>query len=167
MRRGAVTGVVLAGLLLASCTDPVHREQIEALGPERPGESEGPLHRSGQPCLVCHASGGPASDHPFVIAGTVYTTAAGDVGADGVKVFFVDVNNQPRTATANAAGNFFVREEEWPDLTFPFKTGVLRGTTGTRMATTINREGSCNSCHQPQGADARTSIGPLHAPEAP
>lgn len=164
MRRLALLALVH---VLASCTDPVRQAQIDALGPEAPGQSEGPLHRAGQPCLVCHSSGGPASDHPFAVAGTIYTTAEGDVGATGVGVFFVDESAQRRQVVTNEVGNFFVREEDWSDLTFPFKTGVLRGTTGTLMNSPINREGSCNACHQPKGADARSSIGPAFAPGSP
>jgi hypothetical protein len=32
------------------------------------------------------------------------------------------------------------------------------------MQSTVNREGSCNFCHQLLGGDARESIGPIFAP---
>lgn len=153
------------GLALAtSCTDPVKDHAIERLGPEAQGVPEGPEHRPGQPCVLCHSEGGPASKHKFAIGGTIFTTNTGETGAANVTVFFLDALLTPRQSTTNASGNFFVREEEWPDLTFPFKTGVLNGKTGVPMQSTINREGSCNFCHQPRGGDSRESIGPIFAP---
>ena len=76
MRRSAwFAGCVVAGLLtwaLVGCfVDPVHDEQVAALGPEPAGESPGPLHRPGQPCLVCHGGLGPAHQS-FSVAGTVF-----------------------------------------------------------------------------------------------
>ena len=60
-------------VLLLSC-DPVHDDAVSALGGETPGIPRGPLHRPGQPCLVCHdgASGDPAA---FSMAGTVFLDA--------------------------------------------------------------------------------------------
>ena len=61
------TGLIL---LLASvgaavgsgCNDPVPDAEIAVtLGPEPKG-SPGPDHRPGQPCVLCHSDGGPASD---------------------------------------------------------------------------------------------------------
>jgi len=164
IRLVTACGVLALAAFATSCTDPVKDRAIERLGPEQGGVSPGPEHRPGQPCVLCHSEGGPASSHRFAIAGTVYDTSAGANGADNVKVFFIDAASADRQTVTNAAGNFYIREEEWPDLTFPFKTGVLRGTTGVKMQTTVNREGSCNFCHQPPGADPRESIGPIFAP---
>ena len=65
-----VAAVLLAAAVVA-CVDESHELQVQALGGEAPGVSPGPLHRPGQPCLVCHGEPGPAS-HKFVMAGTVY-----------------------------------------------------------------------------------------------
>jgi hypothetical protein len=157
-------GVVAVATFAASCTDPVKDHAIERLGPEQGGVAVGPEHRPGQPCVLCHSDGGPASNHKFAIAGTIYDSNTGENPVENVKVFFLDAVLADRLTTTNAAGNFFIREEEWPDLTFPFKTGVLNGTAGAKMQSTVNREGSCNFCHQLPGGDSRASIGPIFAP---
>jgi hypothetical protein len=79
--RGVMNGLV--GLLLlptlaaaVGCgnfdpfSDPILDADKAALGPEDPNVPEGPLHRAGQPCAVCHRDGG--EDPTFVFAGTVY-----------------------------------------------------------------------------------------------
>jgi hypothetical protein len=155
-----------------SCTDPVRDRAIERLGGEQ-GAPQGPLHRAGQPCVLCHSDGGPASSAKFVIAGTIWESAAANAqGAANVRVFFVDANNPQRNYETNEAGNFYVPESEWPDLAFPFRTGILRDGKTVSMQSTINREGSCNFCHQPTpgskfsylGNDPRESIGQIYAP---
>jgi hypothetical protein len=164
IRLVTAVGVLALSTFATSCTDPAKDRAIERLGPEADGVPEGPEHRPGQPCVLCHSEGGPASDKRFAIAGTVYDDNTGAKGAENVKVLFIDADLADREVVTNAVGNFFLRESEWPDLKFPFKTGVLRGTTGVKMQTTINREGSCNFCHQLPGADSRESIGPIFAP---
>jgi hypothetical protein len=154
-----------------SCTDPVRDRQIERLGEERDGVPQGPEHRPGQPCVLCHSEGGPASDKPFVIAGTVFESNAADsAGASGIRVYFVDASNAQRTYVTNAAGNFYIPEAEWKDLTYPFKTGIKQGTSKPiEMMSTVNREGSCNFCHKPTpgsplslpGDDPRESVGQI------
>src|SRR4051794_4421968 len=73
--HGCVPPALLAStagpLAFVSCGDPVSDARIAALGPEDPGVPPGPLHRPGQPCVVCHSRQGPAS--PFLVAGTVYS----------------------------------------------------------------------------------------------
>ena len=156
--------IVLYAILAASCADPVRDDRIAALGPEADGVPEGALHRPGQPCLVCHSAGGPASDHKFALAGTLFTAADATKGVADVQVLFTDVNNDKRSATSNEAGNFFVTEEDWPDLTYPLITGIKRGSADIPMKPTINREGSCNFCHGLPSVDQRTSVGPIIAP---
>lgn len=145
--------LLLALALLASCNDPVRDRAIAELGGEDPGVPAGPLHRPGQPCLLCHSDGGPASDHPFAMAGTVFATnAPGAPGAKDVLVRFVDgtggfPNFDPAT---NEAGNFFVRVDDWPKLTFPVRVAIFPpGRPPQPMSSTIDREGSCNACHMP------------------
>ena len=163
-----LVGIVGLSLLAASCTDPVKDHAIERLGPEQGGVTEGPEHRPGQPCVLCHSDGGPASNHRFAVAGTIFDTAKAEKGAENVTVYFIDAANADRQVVTNAAGNFFIRESEWADLTFPFKTGIRRGAgLPVSMQSTINREGSCNFCHQLPGGDPRESIGPIFAPGAP
>ena len=90
-RRGRAAGpwaaaaALAAGVTLAACVDETHEEQVAALGGEAGGVSPGPLHRPGQPCLVCHGEAGPSS-HTFVIAGTVYATQGQSAPAADVQV---------------------------------------------------------------------------------
>ncbi len=59
-----VAVAVLATLAVGGACggDPVHDEEVAALGPEPGGGAPGPEHRPGQPCLVCHGGSGPASE---------------------------------------------------------------------------------------------------------
>jgi hypothetical protein len=145
-------------LFVAGCTDPVRDRQIEALGGEDPNVPVGPDHRPGQPCVLCHSEGGPASDKPFAVAGTIYETAAPNSrGADGIVVKFIDGRRgAPRTSPRTGpSGNFFVPESDWPELTYPFAVGLYRDgqlEPVQEMQTRVNREPSCNVCHVKSGA---------------
>lgn len=151
MTRGALLAAVAAAAVLASCTDPVRDRRIADLGGEE--GDPGPEHRPGQPCVLCHSAGGPASDAPFAVAGTIYETSApGSKGAEGVAVEIVDANGAApaERPVTNRAGNFWVPEGSFPDLAFPFRVRVVpRGGQPIEMKTTVNREGSCNFCHRP------------------
>jgi hypothetical protein len=138
----------------SGCTNPVRDKAIEDLGPEAPGESPGPEHRAGQPCLLCHSDGGPASSKPFAMAGTVYQDAKGLKGAENVFVQFVDARGSgpvvaPQTGPS---GNFYVPLQDWADLSYPVRVGLYEKITDkpkTTMKSLIGREGSCNFCHRP------------------
>ena len=168
-----LTALGLAALF-ASCSDPVRDQAIERLGGEDPRVAQGPEHRPGQPCVLCHSDGGPASSK-FAIAGTIFETSSPESkGAEGVQVFIKDTQNVQRTYDTNAAGNFFVPESDWSDLTFPFKVGLLKDGKVFPMSSTVNREGSCNFCHRPNpgspyalpGEDPRSSIGQIFVANA-
>ena len=62
-----------AALVALAACDPVHGDAISALGPEAPDVRQGPLHRPGQPCLLCH-DGALGDPQRFTIAGTVFET---------------------------------------------------------------------------------------------
>jgi hypothetical protein len=145
-------------VLSAACTDPLRDQAIGELGPEDVG-GPGPEHRVGQPCLLCHSAGGPASSKPFAVAGTVYENEApGSPGAPDIEVRFVDAENgAPRLPiVTNRSGNFYVYESEWPDLTYPFRVALFKGgALAQPMTTTVNREGSCNYCHRPNAPEPR------------
>jgi hypothetical protein len=157
----AIVVVVSAAFAVAiggtsGCTDPVRDAEIEALGPEAPGESPGPEHRAGQPCLHCHSKGGPAEAHPFAIAGTIYETSAWDSKpASNITVQFVDANGaSPRSEppVSNDVGNFWLPVEDWPGMAFPLRVGLYDdpGKPPIQvMNSLIGREGSCNFCHRP------------------
>jgi hypothetical protein len=170
----AAVACAAVALACASCTDPVRDRAIEALGDEDPAVPVGPDHRAGQPCLLCHSPGGPASGDPFAVAGTIYATnAPGAPGAPGVVVRFVDAaNGSPRDdAVTTASGNFFVSAGDWDKITFPLRVAIFPpGAPAQPMSTTIDREGSCNFCHRPapeaplspeDAEEQRRSIGPI------
>jgi hypothetical protein len=156
-RRVLAIGLA-AGIGLAACVDPTHDAQVQALGGEAPGVPHGPLHRPGQPCLVCHGEAGPASQ-TFVMAGTVFATQGSSAPASGVQVVIEDVNGAIRTPTTNEAGNFYITSAEWsPKL--PAEVQISKGMTSEAMLTLIGRDGSCADCHtQTPGP---TSPGPVY-----
>ncbi len=156
-------------ILLAACSDPTRDHQIERLGGEDPAVQPGPEHRPGQPCVLCHSAGGPASNHPFVVGGTIFQTdAPNSPGAENVEVRFVDArsNGPSDQVFTNAAGNFYVEESSW-DVTYPFRVGIYKDKKlVAEMSTTVNRDGSCATCHTPlvPGDDdlARMSVGQIY-----
>lgn len=170
IRAFSFAGLFAFAGMFTSCTNPVRDKAIERLGGEPGDVPQGELHRPGQPCVVCHSDGGPASDSKFAVAGTIFVSADPNAkGAEGVKVLFIDASSATREATTNEAGNFFITEAEWPDLTYPFKVGISKGASNIPMRSTVNREPSCAFCHQPNpgsdrslpGDDPRSSIGQI------
>jgi hypothetical protein len=134
---------------LLGCGDPVHDTAVSALGPEAPGVPKGPLHRPGQPCVLCHSDQGGAP--PFLLAGTVYISADSLKPIDGVQVKVVDSLEHSFVATTNCAGNFFVRPQDFTSDA-PLWISMQRDAVFRVMNTAIYREGSCAACHgDPQG----------------
>ena len=120
MTRSSLLLVFLAApALFAAChPDPVHSDAVSAQGPEDPGVPPGPLHRPGQPCLVCHADRGPAS-MVLSLAGTIYKQ--GGNARDPLPNAIVRVtDSKGRTVSTgtNCAGNFFIQKQQfdpaWP-----------------------------------------------------
>lgn len=136
-----------------ACTDPVRDQQIAALGDDT--EAPGPDHRAGQPCLLCHSDGGPASGKPFAIAGTVWDSPdPGAKGKEGIIVQFIDARGGAPAVPAETgpSGNFYVPLQDWANIAFPIRTALYKGDIDsapiTKMNSLINREGSCNFCHR-------------------
>jgi hypothetical protein len=129
---------------LASCADPARDRAIESLGPEAPGVREGPLHRPGQPCVLCHDDAGNAP--PFSVAGTVYIDANSLQPIEGVTVTLIDALGNRFSSTTNCAGNFFVRPGEY-SLEGPIWVNMQRGDVFREMDTPVYRDGSCAGCH--------------------
>jgi hypothetical protein len=143
---------LLLPLLLAcgagACGDPVREKAAAALGDEAAGVRPGPLHRPGQPCLVCH-DGGEVS--AFSVAGTVYARAQGGVPVDKVTVQLIDADGRKFGAVTNCAGNFFVRPDEYTPR-YPLWTTLSVGAKTIDMESPVFRDGSCASCHtNPKG----------------
>jgi hypothetical protein len=146
---------LMASLVLAasSCADPVVDEPIEALGPEAAKVPPGPLHRPGQPCVLCHSEEGNA-EPTFTLGGTVYLDAMSNTPVGNVDVEILDVKGNFFTTTTNCAGNFYVRPDEFTPA-FPIWLGLRAGMVYRSMDTASYREGSCATCHyEPRGASS-------------
>jgi hypothetical protein len=148
-RAGIAVLVLAAAAGPTSCgnplnDDPVRDESIAALGPEPGDVRPGPLHRPGQPCVVCHSDAGNAPS--FSLGGTVYVDKDSRVPVSDVAMVVIDAKNLIFKTNTNCAGNFFVRTAEfsphypiWLSLRAP---GVARD-----MDSPVYREGSCAPCH--------------------
>ena len=153
MKPGFQLGIILAALTLAMCSfEPVGDEASADLGDEAPGVPEGPTHRPGQPCLVCHAD-------DYSAAGTIYAVKGDSRGVAGAVVLLSDVNGATATATSNEVGNFFLSVDAWKP-TYPIHAQVTIGDVTATMSSIIGRDGSCASCHvEPQ---SRVSAGQVY-----
>jgi hypothetical protein len=147
--RSLSSSLALAMLLSlgAACDDPVEDAAVAALGPENPNVPPGPLHRPGQPCLVCHdpTGGGPASLE-FATAGTVFQDATDPTPLVAATVVITDLNMKVMTAETNCAGNFFIEAVDW-DLTFPVHLQVNYGGMQAEMVSHMAKTDSCAQCH--------------------
>ncbi len=154
MRRIAALLLLVGSSLLAGACDPVQSSAVDALGPEAPGVRRGPLHRPGQPCLLCH-DGSIGSPEAFSVAGTVFERPSTTQGVNGATVHLVDVDGSAFDATTNAAGNFYVLPRQWtPHYPIVATLGVPGGPT-VPMHTLIHTNGSCAGCHKdPAGPDS-------------
>lgn len=143
---------LFAAFAIGSSCDPVYSHQVAALGGEAEGVEHGPLHRPGQPCLVCH-DGTLGNPSAFSVAGTVYEAAAPDTRpAVNVEVVMTNVSDgDSYTATTNAAGNFYVLPKQWTPV-YPITVMLKAGGADTCMTSHVGRDGSCASCHvEPAG----------------
>jgi hypothetical protein len=147
-------------IVLFDCVDATHDDQVQALGGEDPAVQRGPLHRPGQPCLVCHGGEGPASG-TFSVAGTVYALAGQSAPAVGAQVLIEDVTGVAFVAPTNPAGNFYITANQWKP-TFPLKVQITLGASTEPMNTFVGRDGSCATCHTGTHAGP-TSAGAVYA----
>lgn len=152
MKRTFLLALVM---VVAACMDPVHSDQVDALGPEVKGVEEGPYHRPGQPCNACHASAGPGGPE-FSVAGTVYARIDSDEPAVGATVTVTDVKGDKRSLGTNEVGNFYISKKAW-DPVFPLSVEVSYEGVTKQMLTKIRRDAGCGLCHQGSG-------GSNHAP---
>jgi hypothetical protein len=163
--------ILLVGLLALACSDPTRDAEIAALGPEDPNVQQGPEHRPGQPCLLCHDN--------FSMAGTVYYEDL-TTPFPGATVALIDAVGSQFQATTNGAGNFIIRKSDWMPV-FPIGTytddagnavfGVTiidpnNSSNNAQMVTQIGRDGSCGSCHVGTSKSA-SSPGHIYLTETP
>lgn len=137
----------LSAALLAACGDPVHDMQREALGGETDGVPRGPLHRPGQPCLVCHSDYGPAR-MVLSFGGTIYQyDSTPPVPLKDALITLTDAHGKMYEVKSNCAGNFYTQRVDY-DPTFPVSVKVTYGSLPVSpMLSMIHRDGSCASCH--------------------
>jgi len=154
MSRLRIATLALVTLAIASC-NPVQDDAIAALGGEAPGVRRGPLHRPGQPCLLCHD--GALGDPPeFTVAGTIFALPSSQLPAVNVTVSMLDARGATYEATTNAAGNFYVTPDQWTPV-FPITQVALKNAGGLPiyMQSEVGRSGSCAACHvDPAGPDS-------------
>jgi hypothetical protein len=147
-------------LALVAC-NPVHSDQVDALGGEAAGVRKGPLHRPGQPCLLCHD--GALGDPPeFSVAGTVYQTQDKSAAASGAVVTLTGSDGRSTTTTTNQAGNFYLSPGEFTPA-YPMKVSVTYGSVKVDMTSRIGRDGSCGTCHTSNAGPS--SAGPVFVPK--
>jgi len=159
---GVVAVLLSAAATTTACNDPVHDQQVAALGGEAPGVPRGPLHRPGQPCLVCHGGQGPASAQ-FSLGGTVFLYPdQTDKPAVNATVEVEDALGNFWHGTTNSAGNFYVLQSSWSP-TYPLSVPLVADQNGmppSVMGSLDNRSGSCAECHQM--TEGPTSAGPVY-----
>jgi hypothetical protein len=152
--------LVVAVASASSACDPVHSDEIAALGGEAPGVKKGPLHRPGQPCQVCH-DGSLGSPPEFTVAGTIFKNESDRVAAVSASVVLTSVNGATYTATTNAAGNFYVSPTQFTPA-YPMSVVVISGNVTVKMTSLVGRNASCATCHfDPAGP---TSAGHVFIP---
>lgn len=169
----------LAVLALASAACPSRwSEEADALGPEV--GDEGPQHRPGQPCLVCHSPREGRGEKFFVVAGTIYERRDDPTGLENVEVEITDAQDRVFTVFTNEAGNFMVHVDsslgapesigegqlEVPEAPeFPLNVTIRAGAREQTMRNVVGREGSCAHCHS--GPPGATSAGKIFLVDPP
>lgn len=148
-RSLAVAMAIFAATGSASCMDPVHSDEVAALGGEAKGVKAGKNHRPGQPCLTCHGGDGPGSPE-WSVAGTIYAVRGKPDVLRDVTIVLTDATNDTKTLTSNEAGNFYIEAEDWSP-TYPLRVELQGAGKAKAMKTVIGRNGGCASCHY--GAD--------------
>jgi hypothetical protein len=146
--RVAMRSLALAALASASVRcDPVKSDAIDALRGNAPGVSNGPLHRPGEPCLLCH-DGDFGDPSAFSVAGTVFEEPLGMVGEDGATVLLTDSTGSMHMATTNSVGNFYLTPGQWSPV-FPLTHVEVVSAAGSivTMQSEVGRSGACATCH--------------------
>ncbi|CAN5214316.1 hypothetical protein BH09MYX1_BH09MYX1_46360 [soil metagenome] len=153
----------MGSMAIGACSDPVPDGQIKALGDEVDGVPQGEYHRAGQPCVSCHTTYGPASAHPFAVAGTVFAVPGGATGVEDAYVGLTDTTGSSFVVKTNCVGNFFITKAEW-DPAFPIFVRAYKGNAARTMQGQIGRERACANCHKdPRGVVTKlSSVGHIY-----
>jgi hypothetical protein len=176
-RRSAFAPALLVlVLVLVGCigTSPEDKARQD-LGPDPGSYRNGPNHRAGFACTVCH---GVSASPGFPLAGTIYADPAGKNGVAGATITVRDAKGREVTATSNQVGNFFFvlgqgtgrgnnqgESQLTTALVYPLSVRVGAGGQEQRMRGLIWREQSCAACHH--GQASANSDGVVFAGSAP
>ncbi|MEZ4239818.1 MAG: c-type cytochrome domain-containing protein [Myxococcota bacterium] len=115
---------------------------------------EGGLMLPGADCRACHSPGHGEAPN-FTVAGTAFADLAGTEPLVGATVHVVDADGVGRDLVTNAVGNFYTQQP----VTMPFTATITAGGTTLSMSQSPS-DGSCNSCHQCDGAAGGKLYGP-------
>lgn len=132
-------------MLLACNGDPVHDDAVSALGNDPTGMPNGPTHRAGQPCLVCHGGSGPGSPQ-FSVGGTVYAVQGQSDPLVNGTVHLTDAAGTTYAIPTNTVGNFYATTAEWKPVA-PIHVSVTLDNDEADMISHVGRDGSCADCH--------------------
>lgn len=160
--RGSLVGLGFMALLASGCEDPVRQEQIAALGPEAANVLPGPLHRPGQPCLLCHEALGPAPR--FTVAGTVFQAPSEAQPVGGTEVRLIDSARRSFVAYTNCVGSFFVTPTEYEPV-LPLWVSLSGLGLQIAMESPMHKDGDCGACHQ--GKKSQSSAGHVFLSDDP
>jgi len=160
-RASAMQALLVLLLALGGCigTSPENKARDD-LGPDTGPYRNGPNHRAGFACTVCH---GVSASPGFVAAGTIYAQPTDTLGLTGATITLRDATGREVSATSNQVGNFFFVLGEGTDrgggrgqtlltsaLVYPLSVRVSAGGQEQRMRGLIWREQSCAACHHGQ-----------------
>lgn len=113
-------------------------------------------HNAGQNCMNCHTPGGQASNFPWKIGGTTYTSSAGTTIASNLVIKFYTGPNGTGTLkyilNGDQKGNLYSLGPV--DFTGGLYPAVSGSTTTKYMGSPITN-GACNSCHTGGAGTAR------------
>jgi hypothetical protein len=163
-------------LALAGCigTSPENKARDD-LGPDPGPYRNGPNHRAGFACTVCH---GVSATPGFPAAGTIYADPAGTMGVSGATITVRDATGLEVSATSNQVGNFFFvlgqgtrrgggqgQSLLTKAFVYPLSVRVSANGQEQKMRGLIWREQSCAACHH--GQASADSNGVVFAGSAP
>ena len=112
----------------------------------RPASRAGPLHRPGQPCVLCHDGSignppGSPSPAPCTSTPTISQPAV------GASVALTDSQGHVFDTTTNAGRQLLRADRTSSQPVYPMKVAVAYGGVTVNMTADVGRNGSCAACH--------------------
>jgi hypothetical protein len=106
-------------------------------------------HKNGTDCLVCHTSGGAASEYKWIMAGSVYQTGEISANPNGMIYLWSGVSGTgdlKATLQVDGLGNFFTTASVIPSSPVYPQVINATGSAFKNMPLPITT-GNCNGCH--------------------